>query len=124
MGLKKDCYATIWEKKAFPSGKCMNVRITVSKKNKETDQYEDEFSGWCRFVGKANEKVQNLPDRSRIKVGDIDVTNRYDKETKTMYYNVTVWDFEPQTASGRASSQPAQTQASAFTPPAEDTLPF
>ena len=123
MGLKTNCYATTWEKKPYPSGKATDVRISVSKKNKQTDQYETEFSGWCRFAGTANQKAASLVERSRIKITDFEVTNRYDKEKGTTYTNVTVWDFEPQTnhTGGQTAAAPVP-QAAA--PSDDDTLPF
>lgn len=122
MGLKVNCYATVWELKAFPSGKAMNVRLSVSKKNKQTDQYETDFSGWCMFVGQANEKAKGLGEKSRIKITEFEVTNKYDKEKNTTYTDVKVWDFEPQDGRPQAAAKPAFQTAAAS--PADDALPF
>ena len=122
MGLRAGgFYAKVWEIKMYPSGKAAKVRISTSKKNKQTDQYEDDFGGYAMFAGQAFAKLNTISEKSRIKVTDFEVTNKYDKEKNTTAFNVTVWDFEP--ADGAAKPATAQA-AAAPTYTAADELPF
>ncbi len=105
----------------------MNVRLSISRKNKDTGEYEDEFSGFCMFIGAAKAKAERLKERDRIRLGDVDVTRRYDKERQKEYYTFKVFDFEMADDSNRGSSN----QAPAASNPIEsnpvdsgDDLPF
>ena len=80
MGFRKDAYATVWSVEVV-SDTMTKGRISVSRKNKQTDEYETEFGGFVSFVGTAAaKKAAGLKERDRIRLGDVDVTNRYDKE--------------------------------------------
>ena len=79
MGFRKDGFATVWEVKTG-KGNYSDVRISTSKKNKQTDQYETDFSGFVRFAGDAHKNASGLKEKDRIKLGDCDVTNSYNKE--------------------------------------------
>lgn len=36
------------------------VRLSTSRKNKKTGQFEQDFSGFCRFIGNANEAAKEV----------------------------------------------------------------
>lgn len=103
MGFRKDAYATVWE--VTPVSETMTkVRLSTSKKNKQTDQYETDFSGFVAFVGAAAAKnAAHLAEKDRIKLGDVDVTTKYDKEKKITYTNFTAFNFEQQNSGGNTS---------------------
>jgi len=83
-------------------------RISTSRKEKGADTYVQDFGGFVSFVGTAcAKKAARLRERDRIKLGEVDVTNKYDKEKDITYTNFNVFDFEPQSGSGGGSSQPA-----------------
>lgn len=94
MGLKAGNYptiATVWRvNEPSASGKTVDVQITTSRKN--GDNYETDFSGFVRFCG-ANmvEFAKTLEEKDRIDIEAFDVTNKYDKEKKVTYYNVSVF---------------------------------
>lgn len=92
MGFRNDAYATVWDSKPG-KGKYNELKIQISKKNKDTDKYETDFSGWVRFVGKAAE-LGLLPERTRIKIKSCDVTNFYNKDSKVMYWTPVVFEAE------------------------------
>ena len=73
MGFRTGAYATIWE--VQPVSETMTkVRLSTSKKNKQTNEYETDFSGFVAFVGAAAAKnAAHLQEKSKIKIGDIDV---------------------------------------------------
>lgn len=99
MGFRNGAYATIWEVKDG-KGNYADVRISISKKNKQTNEYETDFNGFVRFIGDAGKKVKNYKEKDRVKLGDCDVTNHYDKEKRVTYTNCAVFSFEDSESSG------------------------
>lgn len=84
------------------------VRLYISRKNRDTGEYEPEFSGMCDFFGTANaKKALSLKDKDRIKLEGTDVTVVYNKEKQTTYTNFKVFGFEKQdgTPGGGATAQ-------------------
>lgn len=80
-----------------------------------TGEYETDFSGFVSFLGSAAaRKAAGLKERDRIRLGDVDVNNRYDKEKQITYTNFNVFSFETQDEfePAAAPSQPASTGAS------------
>lgn len=94
MGFRKDAFATVWNVEQV-SDTLTKVRASISHKNRQTGEYETDFSGFLSFVGTASaKKAASLKERDRIKLGDVDVTNKYDKERNTTYVNYKVFSFE------------------------------
>ena len=129
MGFRKDAFATVWSVEQG-KGNYLNVRLSISRKNKQTDQYEDDFSGFCDFIGAAKAKGEKLKERDRIKLGDTDVTTWYNKEKNTTYTHFKVFDFE---MADSAQGTAAKTNDEGKKPPVavaeegetdEDDLPF
>ena len=128
MGFKQNAWATIWSVEPG-KGNFTNVRLSISRKNRETDQYEDEFSGFCMFIGEARAKAERLKERDRIKLGDVDVTRRYDKEKQKEYYTFKVFSFQTESEAtagspARTASEPVSSNPVDFTPVETDQLPF
>ena len=98
MGFRPGSFATIWSVEPG-TGNFSKVRMSISRKNKDTGVYEDEFSGFVMFIGEAHAKAGRLKERDRIKLGDVDVTRRYDKErtasTTTSRFSVLIWRMLP-----------------------------
>ena len=103
MGFRNDSYATVWEVKT-KAEKYTDAKISVSKTNKQSGQYETDFSGVVRFIGEAHKKAAELTERSRIKILNCDTTNSYNKEKKTTFWRCIVYDFEFTEESPRAKS--------------------
>lgn len=96
MGFRKESYATIWTVEPI-SDTLTKARISISRKNKQTGAYDTDFSGFVRFVGTASaEKAACLKKKDRIRLGDVDVTTRYDKDKNVTYTNFKVFSFEIQ----------------------------
>ena len=93
-GFRKGSFATVW--KVEPkSDKWTKIRINISRKNKDTGDWEEEFSGFVECLGTAcASKAAKLKERDRIRLGDVDVTTRYDKASNTTYTNFKMTDFE------------------------------
>ena len=107
MGFGVNCFAKIKEvvEKHDNYSVC---KITVTKKNKLTNEYELQFSAHCRFVGNAHKSVP-MKDQ-RIKITSCDVTNCYkDKDgnlqfTKNPQY--VVFGYELQESQGASAPMP------------------
>ena len=135
MGFHQDGYATVWS--IEPRGKFTKVRLSTSHKNKKTNKLEQDFSGYVSFVGPANEAVQKLRERDKIKILSCDVTTNYDAIKKREYINYTIFDFEKADgSSGTATATAAAPTRSRVAPIAQqadesdtattedDNLPF
>ena len=70
------------------------MRLNISRKNKDTGEYEQDFSGYVMMIGTANAKAQRLHEKDRIRLGDVDVTTTYNKEQQKEYVNYKCFDFE------------------------------
>jgi hypothetical protein len=92
MGFGVNRYCTVWS--VEPKGNATKIRLSSSRKNKETDQFEQDFSGFCVFIGEANKKAAKLKERDRIKILECEVTSRYDSNAKREYVDYKVFNFE------------------------------
>lgn len=105
MGFRNGAYARVFF--ANDMGKYSVANLSVSKLDKATNQYKNEFQhGVVRFVGPAHDKLKSLrlPTKEQFKKGtdkgakiqitSCDVTNNYVAEKKATYWNCTVFDFE------------------------------
>ena len=122
MGLRTGCIATIWQ--VEPKGKYTRVKFSTSKKNKDTNTYETDFSGFANFVGQAHAEAAKLKERDRVKLEEFEVTNKYDKEKKTTNTYYSVFKISDPNA---GTSQPAQQASKAPDTAVEgnpDLLPF
>ena len=94
MGFRKDAYAKIWEVNPNSSGKSTSVRLSISRKVSE-GQYEEDFSGYVTFIATANTRAASLKKGDRIKLGDVDVSSKYDADKKVRSFSFKVFSFEP-----------------------------
>lgn len=93
MGFRNNTYAKVW--KSEDKGNYSIVELSTSRKNKQTEQYETDFSSkFVRFIGQAHTDIKNTQDGARIKLTEVEVTNSYNKETKQGYTNFLVYGFE------------------------------
>lgn len=95
MGFRNNAIATVWKiKESDGESKFRDVQISTSKRNKKTGDYESDFSGYVRFVAKAVAGVENLKEKDRIILKNVDVSRRYDKERGREFINFTVFEWE------------------------------
>lgn len=108
MGFRKDAYCTVWSVDPV-SDVQTKARISISRKDKQTGEYTEDFSGFVSFFGTAAaKKAATLKERDRIKLGDVDVRSKYDKAKNITYYNFNVYSFEVQNGTGGGRSGGAQ----------------
>ena len=94
MGFRQGSFATIWQIEPVKDT-ITKAKITTSKKNKNTGEYETDFSGFVTFLGTAvASKAAKLKEKNRIKLGEVDVTRKWDKEKQKEYINFNVFAFE------------------------------
>ena len=115
MGFRSDSFATVWQVES-KNPNWTKVRLNISRKNKQTDEYEQDFSGWVDFFGSATAaKAAKLKEKDRIKLIAVDVTNSYDKEKKITYWNPKCFEFEmadaPGSGGGHSGSSGGSRQA-------------
>lgn len=91
MGFSNGSYAKVW--KVTDEGNYHNVQLSISRKNKQSGKYEQDFSGFARFVGKAHNQAKDLREGDSIRLGNVDTTNRYDKEKKMTFTNHVVFEY-------------------------------
>lgn len=91
MGFRQGSYMKLWE--VTPGERSTKVRGSISKKNKQTNEYEQDFSGFVTLAGTAHKEAANLKVGDTVRIGDCDVTSRYDKEKKKEFINFTVYSF-------------------------------
>lgn len=94
MGFRNGSYMTCWNVEPGRSGKYTQVRLSHSKKNKLTGEFEQDFSGYCTFLGKANEMAKDLQPQDRIKIISCDVDRTYNREKQKEYFDCKVFEFE------------------------------
>ena len=89
-------YAKVW--KIFPKEKKEQkytvVQLSTSRKDKKTNSYSTDFSGYVRLVGTAEEKAKELEAQDKIKLLTVGVTNSYDKASKKTFTQYVCFDFE------------------------------
>lgn len=124
MGFRSGAWGKIWE--ITPGDKSTKVRMSTSKKNKQTDQYEQDFSGFVTLAGTAHKEAGNIKVGDRIKIGECDVTSRYDKEKKQSYTNFSIYTFElnEDAKSVAKETAAADTSYESMDAEDEDSLPF
>lgn len=125
MGFRTGAYAKVWEVKPF-SDTSVKLRLSVSRKNKQTGEYEQDFSGYVNAVGTAAaKKAACLKEGDRIKLGDVDVTTKYDAEKKVTYTNFKMFSFELDGDSPASKSNNTEPQPSVDSGEVDDArLPF
>lgn len=112
MGYRTGAFCRCWEVRPG-NGNWTKVRLSISRKNRDTGEYEQDFSGYVMMIGQAHAKAQKLREGDNIRLGDVDVTTTYNKEQKREYVNYKCFDFDmadavPPKASGggRVDSNP------------------
>lgn len=110
MGFRNGGIAKVWEVQPG-KGNYTRVRMSTDRKNKQTGQYEQDWSGFANFVGTAHADASKLTARDRIKLGEVEVTSRYDKERKQEYINYTVFSFETMDSAGSKTAAPKEVES-------------
>lgn len=124
MGFRTGAWLKIWE--IAPGDRSTKIRGSISKKNKQSGQYEQDWSGFAVLAGTAHRDASGLKVNDTIKIGDCDVTCRYDKQKDKEYTNFSIYTFETNNQQGgnTASASAANTAPAAPADETEDEDPF
>jgi hypothetical protein len=105
------------------------LRVSISRKNNE-GEYVQEFSDFPICLGTAcAAKAARLKEGDVIKLGDVDVSNRYVKEKSITYYDFKIFSFElanDEPSGSRPAARPAPKPVDEVEPESADDndLPF
>ena len=94
MGFRNGAFASVWE--VTPQNeKWTKARMTVSRKDPNSENYIVEFSGAVDFLGTATAaKAMKLKRGERIQLVSVDLSNTYDHEKQIMYWNPKCFEFK------------------------------
>lgn len=92
-GFRDGAYAKVWEIKESSSGKSMNLKISISSKDKTTGNYKTTFSSWITAAGAAYEKAKTIEKGMKIQLAECNVTNEWDREKKEGHTYFTIFDL-------------------------------
>ena len=107
MGFRDNAYATVWEVQPL-SDTMTKARISTSRKNSKTNEYEQDFGGFITFIGtEAASKALRLQPKDRIRLVRTDVTSRYVKEKQQTYTNFSVYEFLTSEESDKERNNPS-----------------
>ena len=70
------------------------IQANLSTGKKDRDGNWTNMSWRARFVGKCKDKASQLKDKDKIEITNGLIENNYVKETKTLWVNVVVFDFD------------------------------
>lgn len=94
MSFREGAWAKVWEIKPVREN-ITTLRISTSRKDKQTGEYETDFSGFVTCIGtNVAGKAARLNEGDRIKIGHCDVTTKYDKEKRITYTNFNMFSFD------------------------------
>lgn len=109
MGFGQGKYGHVW--KIENKGNYHVAEMSTSKKNKQTDQYETDWTNkFVRLVGTAHNQIESMDISKNVRIGACEVTNKYDKEKNTTYTNYVIFGFED-VDGGNQSAKPASSKA-------------
>ncbi len=92
MGFRPNTWAKIWQIERYEN--YTRVRLSISQKNKQTDEYRQTFGGYVSLVGGAHKKAESLQEGDRIHIVDCDVTNEWDKEKREEKTWFTIYSYD------------------------------
>lgn len=106
MGFRTGAYCGLWEIE-HKSPRWAKVKISTSRKDPETGEYETDFTGFVDFFGTACvQKLSRHKNGDRVILGDVEVTTKYDKENDIQYTNFKCFSFNEIEEGDNRSSPP------------------
>ena len=92
-------FAKVWQIQPKKDGaKSLNIQLSTSFKNKQTNQYEVDFKGYALLIGEAFKKAEkDLQAGDRIKILNCGCKRIWDKEKFVNHETFLIFDLEIQT---------------------------
>ena len=126
MGFTNGAFATIWE--IEPHEKFTNVRLNISQRNLETNEFRETFGGYVAFIGDAHKNISSIKPKDKVQLIKTDVTTRYDKVRQQRYTNFQCYEFEKQdplpSGTKAKAAAPKQTYVPDIPEGVDEELPF
>lgn len=126
MGFTNGAFATVWE--IEPHEKFTKVRLNVSQKNLETNEYRQTFSGYVSFIGEAHNNINSIKPKDKIQLIKTDVTTRWDKARQQEFVNYQCYEFEKQEPLPGKEKSKSNSKSSQYVPNipenVDEELPF
>lgn len=122
MSFRQNAWAKCWS--IEPGERSTKVRISTSRKNKQTGEYEQDFSGFVTLAATAHQDAAQLSVGDTFQIGECEVTSRYDKEKQKGYTNFTVYSIHLNESNDRHATKAAAAAATMDDPEDPDSLPF
>lgn len=115
-------WARLWS--VDDKGNYSTARISTSRKQKDSNTYETDFSdGFVRLVGEAHKLATSLtiPEKGiGIQITSCETTKNYSKKTQKEYVNFTVFGFKLLDGKGDTTKKPTKSKAKSAEDVAED----
>lgn len=93
MGFRTGAYAKVWSIEP-KSDTWTKLRISISRKKKDSDEYIQDYSGFIDVNGTVPAaRAAKLSEGDRIRLGELDDLCSYDKEKRTEYNYRKVFSF-------------------------------
>lgn len=92
MGFRTGAYAKIWSVEKG-NGNYYVADMSTSRKNADGDYEKDWGNKFVRLIAGAANVAETLEDGARVRIGDCEVTNYYDKSKQTLYTNYVIFSF-------------------------------
>lgn len=87
-------YAKVWSVEPV-SDMATKCRISISRKDKNTGEYTQDYSGFVLFIGTHTaKKAAKLKSGDKIKLLEVDVSNKYDSDKNVTYNNFKCFSFD------------------------------
>lgn len=97
MGFRTGAFAKVWEVSPVSDVRT-KLRMSISRKNKQTGEYETEWDGFAVVCGTAPAlQASKLARGDVIRLGDVDATRRYDKEKSREFTDWKIFSFTKDT---------------------------
>ena len=135
MAFRNGARANIW--KLEPHEKYTDAQISTSRRKSGSSdanpEYENDFSGYARFIGGAHEKIKGCPTVSpngskllaTIKLEDVACTKMWLKEYQKEYVGYQIYDFSFITESSNPSAQASSADSFNYIPDGmAEEMPF
>lgn len=109
MGFRDGAFCKLW--KLDTDGKYPQGQISISRKDKESGEYVDDFSGYVSFIGDAATAIKKIPMQGRFKIKGCDVSRVWNKEKQREFINFRVFDLEEVTSGAPSPASNNQQKA-------------
>lgn len=94
-GFKNGAWAKCWGTVESKSENISTARISISARIRNSEEYEQKFSGYVSFIGSScASRALRIKDGDRIRLKDVEVQSKYVKEQNKTYYNFVIRAFE------------------------------